>query len=44
MNGTKEQNLWSSSTSYYINSDEYDEDLNIRQWNGEDLKDIIYRT
>lgn len=40
----KQQNLRSSSTSYYRNPDKYDEDLNIRQWNGEDLKDIINRT
>lgn len=44
MNGKTEQNLKSSNTSYYRNSDEYDEDLNIRKQNREDLKYIINRT
>lgn len=43
MNSKTEQKLRSSNASYCRNLNEYDEVSNLRQWNREDLKYIIYR-
>lgn len=44
MNGKTEQSLRSSNTSHCRDLEEYDEDLNLREWKGEYLRDIIFRT